>query len=238
MESPVATAHRGFPAKVPENTVPSILAALTAGADEVEVDVRLTLDGQPVVIHDPTVDRTTNGSGNVGKLRLCELQTLDAGNGARIPTLMEVLELFEGLWSNGSPAGFQIELKGPRTEHRAIELLRGHRFLNKLMLTSFSASRIRAIRRAFPALRTGLIVSRLVPDPIRAARSAKANAVLFRYDLATARRIEAVHREGMEARVWTVDNLAIVPGLVKLGVDGITSNDVAGLRDALARCNR
>ena len=86
-------AHRGWKAKYPENTLKAFQAALTLGVDQLETDVRITKDGQLVLMHDSTVDRTTNGTGAVSDLTLAELKALDAGDGQQIPTLQEFLEL-------------------------------------------------------------------------------------------------------------------------------------------------
>lgn len=86
-------AHRGWRSKYPENTLEAFKAALTLDVDQLETDVRVTKDGELVLMHDPTVDRTTNGSGLVCELTLKELKALDAGNGAKIPTLIEFMEL-------------------------------------------------------------------------------------------------------------------------------------------------
>ncbi len=86
-------AHRGWKAKYPENTMEAFRAALALGVDQLETDVRMTKDGQLVLMHDATVDRTTNGTGKVQELTLAELKALDAGNGAKIPTLVDFMEL-------------------------------------------------------------------------------------------------------------------------------------------------
>ena len=86
-------AHRGWKSKHPENTMEAFKAALTLDVDQLETDVRITRDGELVLIHDATVDRTTNGSGKVCELTLAELKALDAGNGSKIPTLTELMEL-------------------------------------------------------------------------------------------------------------------------------------------------
>lgn len=86
-------AHRGWKAKYPENTLQAFKAALALGVDQLETDVHVTKDGALVLIHDATVDRTTNGTGNVSDLTLAELKALDAGNGEQIPTLLEFMEL-------------------------------------------------------------------------------------------------------------------------------------------------
>ena len=86
-------AHRGWSKKYPENTLLSFKEAIGLGVDQLELDVRVTKDNELVVIHDATVDRTTNGTGKVCEMTLAELKELDAGNGEKIPTLRELMEL-------------------------------------------------------------------------------------------------------------------------------------------------
>ena len=107
-------AHRGWKAKFPENTLEAFRAALTLDVDQLETDVRVTKDGALVLIHDATVDRTTNGSGLVCELTLAELKVLDAGNGAKIPTLIEFMELVK----DHPTITLDIELKEYPTEGR------------------------------------------------------------------------------------------------------------------------
>lgn len=107
-------AHRGWKAKYPENTLEAFRAALTLDVDQLETDVRVTRDGELVLIHDATVDRTTNGSGNVNDLTLAQLKELDAGDGARIPTLVEFMELVK----DHPTITLDIELKEYPTEGR------------------------------------------------------------------------------------------------------------------------
>jgi len=107
-------AHRGWSSKYPENTLEAFEAALTLDVDQLETDVRVTKDGELVLMHDPTVDRTTNGTGRVSELTLAELKELDAGNGAKIPTLVEFMELVK----YHPTITLDIELKEYPTEGR------------------------------------------------------------------------------------------------------------------------
>ena len=103
----IVTSHRGAGFLEPENTLRAIRRAIALGADQVEIDVQLTRDGRLVLMHDATVDRTTNGTGAVADLTLDEIRQLDAGQGEQVPTLDEVLTLTDGKITP------QIELKGP-----------------------------------------------------------------------------------------------------------------------------
>ena len=111
-------AHRGLSGRYPENTLLAFREALAAGVDGIELDVHVTADGIPVVIHDRDVSRTTNGSGNVDAMTLASLQTLDAGSGEHVPTLAEVL------WLVGESVHFDIEIKGLAAECATLDVLR------------------------------------------------------------------------------------------------------------------
>src|SRR5215475_12340744 len=92
----VITSHRGAGFLEPENTLRAIQRAITLGVDQIEIDTHLTLDGQLILMHDPTVDRTTNGSGRISDLTFAEIRQLDAGLGEHVPTLAEALQLSQG----------------------------------------------------------------------------------------------------------------------------------------------
>src|SRR3954467_9018503 len=110
-------AHRGASAIHPENTLRAFRHALAIGADGIELDVHATADGTPVVIHDRDVERTTDGAGYVDEMPLARLETLDAGDGERVPTLAAVLELV------GAAVQLDIEIKGAGVERAALEVL-------------------------------------------------------------------------------------------------------------------
>ncbi len=130
-------AHRGASGEFPENTLPAFAAAIEAGAQMCELDVQLTRDGAAVVIHDETVDRTTNGTGAVAAMSLAEIRRLDAGvkfgarfAGTRIPTLEEVLTLVRGR------CALNVELKSAGVEREVCRLLRAHEALSSTTIVS------------------------------------------------------------------------------------------------------
>ncbi len=110
-------AHRGVSAEIPENTLAAFHRALELGAEGIELDVHLSADGVPVVIHDQTVDRTTDGSGAVHEMTVAELQAFDAGGGERIPTLADVLDLVE------DKLHVDIEVKADRAADAVLQAL-------------------------------------------------------------------------------------------------------------------
>lgn len=225
-------AHRGGARYAPENTLAAFRRALDDGAPAVECDVHRTTDGRVVVIHDDTVDRTTDGTGPVAGYTLDALRRLDAGRwfapeftGERIPLLDEVLELVRGR------ALLKLEIKnGPTVydgiEQQVVDALRRRGMEDDALVMSFDHTSVRTIRRLAPRLATGILyVARLIDGPAAAA-AAGADALCVHWSFATGTVVAQAHRAGLGCFVWTVDDEAAVRRCIALGVDGITSNDI------------
>jgi len=143
--------HRGAAGLEPENTLRSIRKAIDLGVDSVEIDVRVTRDGYLVVIHDETVDRTTNGHGYVKDLTFNEIRQPDAGKGEKIPTLEEVLNLTKG------KVVLQIELKAREATEPTVHLIERNNAERDVIIISFMHDLLRRVRDLNSALRTGAI---------------------------------------------------------------------------------
>lgn len=163
-------AHRGLETQAPENTLAAFQMAINEGADGFELDVQLTKDGHVVVIHDLTVDRTTNGKGGVKDKTLDDLRRLDAGSwfnsvfaGERIPTLQEVLRRFPG------PVVIDIELKNaglfPRLPRKVVGLLNYYNADNKAYIASYNPLALWYVKRYNPRIKTKMIGLYEKPDP-------------------------------------------------------------------------
>jgi glycerophosphoryl diester phosphodiesterase len=214
----IAVGHRGAAALEPENTLRGFRRALELGVDFVECDVHRTRDGRLAVIHDETVDRTTNGSGPVASFTLEELQRLDAGAGERIPSLAEVLATVRGR------CRILIELKGPDTEALAIEAVQDARMSADVIFTSFHLDRIRRIREIDPSLTTGAIFSQPPPDACAQATAAGATTMGVHYRNLTPILVQEAHDRRLVIRAWNPDTEPEIEAMVDLGVDGIGSN--------------
>ena len=148
-------AHRGWRAKYPENTMEAFKAAYDLGVDQIETDVRVTKDGELVLIHDASVDRTTNGTGNVEDLTLAEIQALDAGNGAKIPRFIDLMELVK----DDPLITLDIELKEYPTEgreelaysvcDRVLKIIDDYGFTNRCVVNTFSGKLHEYIREKY-----------------------------------------------------------------------------------------
>jgi glycerophosphoryl diester phosphodiesterase len=227
-------AHRGSSGTHPENTLPAFLAAAEEGADMCELDVQATRDGAVVVLHDDTVDRTTNGHGAVADLTLAEIQLLDAGAkfGAafaniHIPTLDEVMQAVDG------KLGLNIEIKEGQVERRVCELIRSYDALATSMVSSFQWQALEKVREIDPAIRVALLADKDREKLINAAAAMNAYAVNPRFDMVDAEFCNEAHGRGLKVLVWTIDVPEAMKILIAAGVDGIMTNYPARLRDVL-----
>lgn len=213
----VKIAHRGASAYEPENTIRSFERAIELKADMIEFDVRKSLDGQLVVIHDSKVNRTTDGGGLVGRMSLAELKELDAGKGERIPTIEEALECAAGR------AKFVIELKEKGLEEDVIKIIKDYLLMEDVVVVSFSAVRLKAIKEIEPRLKTGIILFAST-DPLRTAKYCGADVVApFRWFI-TKRLVARARQSGLYLFTWTVDDGEKAAKLRDIGVNGIVTN--------------
>jgi len=189
----------------------------------VELDVHLCASGELVVIHDDTVDRTTDGSGSVGSMTLSELQALDAGKGEKIPTLDEVFTALQGR------AAVDVELKGLGTAELVYEmvdgLVRRRRWaLSKVLVTSFDWGMLEEMRSLSDRIRIGPLVYK---EPFRALRFApevRAYSVNPFHESTDAGLVREAHRLGLAVYPWTVNEAAGIERVKGLGVDGVISD--------------
>jgi len=210
--------HRGAAALEPENTLRSIERAIHVGVDAVEIDVHLTRDKKLVVIHDDTVDRTTNGSGTVSSFSLEEIRRLDAGKGERIPTLQEVIDLVCG------KVRLVVELKEKGTEGPVSVSIRENGLLDDVYVISFWHRLVRAAKALEDRLKTGVL---LVGCPVdtSVATQAAADALVMRYTFVDGEFVDLAHRDGLKVFVWNIDEPHLIAPYVDMRVDGIGSND-------------
>ncbi|MBN1194825.1 MAG: glycerophosphodiester phosphodiesterase [Methanomicrobiaceae archaeon] len=209
--------HRGARAVAPENTLRAIRIG-TLCADFVEVDVRLSRDGVPVVIHDATLDRTTNGMGAVRDMLFSDLQKLDAGEGERIPALSQVCATV------GDDCGLVVEIKEQGTEDAICAVL-AERGGTRLYIVSFHADSVVSAGVLLPEATTGLITPEGQPDPVAAARSAGAGALLPKKDILTPGLIASAHRQGLLVIPWTLNEKEEISRAYRSGVDACATDD-------------
>lgn len=213
----ILTGHRGAAKLEPENTLLSIQKAIDLGVDQIEIDVHLTCDQHLVVIHDSTVDRTTDGQGAIADLTLAEVKQLDAGKGERVPTLQEVMDLVRG------KAILQIELKGPDTAEPVIQVVQNS-MENEVLLTSFVHDRLREARQLNPSLRLGALWANPPPDACEQAVDMGAEAIHIQHFNIDAPLVQKAHVHGLKIRAWNPDTVEEIQRVADLGVDAIGSN--------------
>ncbi len=223
--------HRGAAGYEPENTLRSFERAIALGVDMIEMDVHVCKSGDVIVIHDDTVDRTTDGEGKVSSFKLKHLKSLDAGLGERLPTLEEVLALARGR------AKINIELKGKGTGKHVAHIVdmavrkSGWR-PEDILVSSFKKRELAALRRAHPTVRIGLLLRGRPWHFRRFAASVNAYSIHCQSRFVTRRFVERMH--GMDFCVipWTVNTSREIRRLRKCHVDGIISDLPDRLREA------
>ena len=234
-------AHRGASAKAPENTLAAFRLAHELGADGVELDVQLTADGQVVVIHDETLDRTTTGRGPVGTRTLREIKTLDASNdlrgyqGETVPTLEEVLALV-------GPTGMSIniELKNsvepyPGLEAAVLRIVNAAGIADRVIYSSFNHISATQLARSSQPSRVGLLFSDVLAEPWDYAQRLDMAALHphWKYVQFVPETIERCHALGLAINVWTVDSPDMVRRLADLGADAVITNRPDEVRTVL-----
>jgi glycerophosphoryl diester phosphodiesterase len=242
--SPVIFAHRGDLTHAPENTLPSFQQALQKGADGVELDAKLTADGQVIVIHDMTVDRTTTGKGRVASFKLDDIRKLDAGtwfnekfSGTKVPMLAEVFELV------GKDKLINIELTNYSTPRdglvlKVCELIKHHNIQKQILFSSFLPSNLKIAAQTLPEIPRGLLAM-----PGLVGLWARSFGFMFGeyealhpYISSTSReQVQRVHRLNRRVHVWTANSPEEVNRLKEWGVDGIFTDDPQTAVRALGR---
>jgi len=225
--------HRGFSGAAPENTLASFKKAIELGADMIEFDVLLSKDGQVVVIHDDTLNRTTNGTGKVSDHILEELKQLSAGSrfgsqffGETIPTLKEVLELTRG------KIVLHIELKqGDLGKYTMVDLadrsfdeVEKAGMLNQVLFGSFDLSAIDRIRQRNPKLPVALIYNKAWNAPQDAFGQRPIPVLSSSGTFLKEDNMARAHQAGVKVFVWTVNMEEQIEHVLNLKVDGIISN--------------
>jgi glycerophosphoryl diester phosphodiesterase len=218
-------AHRGASTYAPENTFAAFDLALRMGARHLELDVQATRDGHVVVIHDETVDRTTDGTGPVAGQPLAALETLDAGSwfaprfaGERIPTFAEVLRRYRGR------AHLHTEIKGrsPGLTRHTADLVRKHGMLGQVTLTSFQAARLEEARACAPELPRGWLVAEVDDAVLSRARALGLAQLCPRATTLTPELTRRLHAEGFLVRAWGVATEDLMRRVLDAGADGMT----------------
>ena len=239
-------AHRGDSAHRPENTLASFQSALEAGADLVELDVQLTKDGHVIVIHDPTVDRTTNGRGAVAQMTLAEVRSLSAGypdrfaaayTGERVPTLPEILAFLRGR------ARAMIEIKTESVtadelggiEARTIAEIRRQGMAGDLALISFDRRALRRCREQAPEIVRGHLFHEGRPEEaVARCLEIGAQVILPKKEMLSDELRDLARAADLKLATWVVDDPGELEALRRFDLYGVASNRPGLILEALA----
>lgn len=229
--TPLIIGHRGASADAPENTLAAFALAVAQGADGIELDVQLSADGWPVILHDHDVSRTTNGTGAVSRLTVAELRELDAGDGQGVPTLDELFEML------GPQVLYNIEIKDAGWWSRGIEAavadrIEAYHLQNRVLVSSFNPLSVRRARRELPRTTpVGLIRDSGLGQYTYFLASGEADHP--HYSLVDSAYMAWARQRGYRVHVWTVDDPAEARRLVDLGVHGLITNRPQFIRECL-----
>lgn len=224
---PLVIAHRGASAYEPENTLRAFDLAIRQGAEMIELDLRVTCDNHVVVIHDPTLDHTTNLTGRVDRLTLAEVRRADAGKGERVPTLDETLDLTLG------KVRLYLEIKDHRAVLPALWIIRKRRCQSQVMLASFDIEMMRRIGEEVRDIELGLILGNATFHPMvrwreafpwLALRRVNYQVLCMRVELCYGYLAARARANGKKLYVWTADSEKQFARMISIGVDGIVTN--------------
>lgn len=210
--------HRGAAGYAPENTLASLERAINLGVDLVEFDVRRTADGKLVLMHDDTVDRTTNGQGSIESLPLGVLRGLIAGGGERVPLLEEALGCLNGR------AGVMIELKVAGIAAEVCATVKAANFQGAVIYASFVHEELLTARSLMADAHTLALIEEAPIDLTAFAIDAKATHAGLALNVVTPPLVQALRAQGIKVFVYTVDEPQDIVRMKRLGVDGIISN--------------
>ncbi len=233
---PLIIAHRGASAYVPENTLRAFQRAIEQGAQMIELDLHTTRDGQVVVIHDATLDHTTNLTGRVDQLTLAEIKRADAGQGERVPTLAEVLDLTTG------KLRLYLEIKNPRAAAPTLQIIRARRCQSEMLLASFDIGLMRQLGNEVRDVELGVILGSESLNPLvryreafpwRALRTINYQVLCMQVKLCYGYLARRVKASGKRLYVWTADSERQFARMIARGVDGIVTNRPDRLREFL-----
>jgi glycerophosphoryl diester phosphodiesterase len=240
---PLVIAHRGASAYAPENTLAAFQRAADQDADAIELDVDLTRDGHVIVLHDATLDRTTDGHGRVADLTLEEIRRADAGlwksaefKGERVPLLAEVFEAVgQRLLINVETK--DMSLLGVGLEAQVVALIQKHNLIDRVLISSFNPLALRRIKHFDKRLACGLLVAPDLPFFLRDAWLAPLIPHLDARHPQSAQisraAVDRWHAHGLFVNAWTANQASTIRALIKAGVDGIIGDDPILIQDVL-----
>lgn len=233
MIHPVRIAHRGASGSAPENTAAAFERAIRIGVDAIEIDVHGTSDGRVVVIHDPTLDRTTDRCGWIREQTLDQIRSADAGawfgrefRGEQVPLLEEAIE------TTRHRALLLVEIKGEFLAEKVLQIVDEMDAADQVVIQSFNPETVRRVKLLDAGIPTALLIGKLpaAPSRVRARRLVKqvlevgANALAIWHATLTPSFFEEMRKRAVSVWAWTVDEELVMRDMVQMGVQGIITN--------------
>jgi len=235
---PLIIAHRGASAYEPENTLRAFELAIQQGAQMIELDLHSTADGQVVVIHDATLDYTTNLQGRVDQLPLEQIKRADAGKGERVPTLDEVLDLTAG------KVRLYLEIKDTRAAAPTLQTIRARQCQDAMLLASFDVGLMKRLGEEVRDVELGVILGTSTLHPLvryreafpwRGLQAVRYQVLCIQVELCYGYLAKRVKTAGKKLYVWTADTEKQFARMLRCEVDGIVTNRPDYLRAYLQR---
>jgi glycerophosphoryl diester phosphodiesterase len=237
---PLIIGHRGASMHAPENTLAAFQMAMAQGADGIELDVKRCATGEVVVMHDATVDRTTDGKGAVHELSLAQLRALNAGKGERVPTLDEVIETTA---SSATPFLINIEVTNYSTpfdglEQCVVDVVKRHDCAERILFSSFNPLGVKRLAGLLPEVPRGMLYYHAMPVYLRDVWLAPFVPHEFRhpdFSMVTPEYVAKLAAQNKRINVWTVNTPEEIARMAQCGVQGIIGDSPAMMREVLKR---
>jgi len=227
--------HKGASAIAPENTLKAFKKAIELKADMVEFDIHKTKDGEIVIIHDSDTLSTTGIQGLIKDMIMEEIKKLDAGEGEKIPTLLELIKVAK------EKVGLQIEIKSSGLLGKLIKLLKEENLVNTSIVSSFAFGELVKLKNLEPKMKLGLLLPtelvrvRQIKRNILRAADKKFYAIHPHYNITDKKIVDFAHDNDLNVNVWTVNDKDNMERLIEIGVDGIITDDISMANELLGR---
>ena len=222
--------HRGANKIAPENTLKSFQKSIDLKADYLEFDVHQSKDGEIVVIHDSKTKRTTGYKGEVKAMTLAELKALDAGEGEKIPTLDELLQMAKG------KIGIQLEIKAPGMAQKIVDMLRSLGLIESTLISSLNHNELIKIQKIEPKIKLAALLIGLKKKKVLLECIDKGFEYIHPYyRFINEKFINTAHEHDIKVNAWTVNTQPSMKKVIAMGIDGIITNDIELAKEVLNR---
>lgn len=233
-------AHRGYSGKYDENTMMAFIKAIEFNADGIETDVQLTKDNIPVIIHDETIDRTTNGSGFVKDYSFNEIQKFKTANGEKIPRLEDLLEIFK----KSNLKLLNLELKNSIINYEGLEkivlgLVKKYNIEDKVIISSFNHYSVLKVKELNPKIKVGALTETTLVNVTKYLKEINCECYHpYYYSICNEKIMKDLLDNNIEVNPYTVNNKEDMQRLINLGVTGIITNEIETLNELLSENER